>query len=167
MNIVDAIQFLKAQVPNPTEGLPDDIFYYISSTTPLINIDLLIRDEKGRVLLSWRDDEYSGTGWHIPGGIIRHKETIQTRIKKVALKEIGREVRFSSKPIDIKEVIIPDKQKRSHFISLLFECFLDSTFIPENKGLSAGMPGFLKWHDACPDDLLPCHEMYRKYLETE
>ena len=73
MNIVDAIKCLKQEVPNPSKGLPDDLFYYISSTTPIINVDLLIKDEKECALLAWRDDQYAGKGWHVPGGIIRFK----------------------------------------------------------------------------------------------
>ena len=54
------------------KDLPAKEFLEISKKTPLINVDLLIENEDGDVLLSWRDDEYCGTGWHIPGGIIHH-----------------------------------------------------------------------------------------------
>ena len=80
MTILEAIKFLKQNVPNPSKGLPEDLFYYISSTTPLINVDLLIKDENGRTLLAWRNDQYiDRKGWHIPGGIVRYKETIEKR----------------------------------------------------------------------------------------
>ncbi len=99
-NIADAIKRLKQEVSNPSKGLPDDLFYYISSTTPIINVDLLLKDENGRTLLSWRDDPHSGKGWHIPGGIIRFKETIEERINEVAKIEIGTPVKpFKSEPI--------------------------------------------------------------------
>ena len=62
MNITDAIALLDEQVPNPSMGLPDELFHYISRTTPLVNVDLLIKDENGRTLLSWRDDQYAGKG---------------------------------------------------------------------------------------------------------
>jgi colanic acid biosynthesis protein WcaH len=84
MNIAEAIAVLDKHVPNPSTGLPDELFYYISKTTPLVNVDLLIKDEKGRTLLSWRNDQYCGRGWHIPGGIVRLKETLEARVKKVA-----------------------------------------------------------------------------------
>jgi colanic acid biosynthesis protein WcaH len=41
----------------------------------MVNVDLFISDDQGRVLLTWRDDEIFGAGWHIPGGMIRYKET--------------------------------------------------------------------------------------------
>ena len=68
-----AIKFLENQIKNPSKGLPQEIFFFISRITPMINVDLLIKDEKGRTLLAWRDDEFY-KGWHIPGGIIRFKE---------------------------------------------------------------------------------------------
>ena len=51
--------------------------------TPLVNVDLLIKDS-GRTLLTWRDDEFYGPGWHIPGGILGFKERALDRLAKVA-----------------------------------------------------------------------------------
>ena len=165
MNIADAIAVLDKQVLNPSNGLPDEVFYYISRTTPLVNVDLLIKDENRRTLLAWRVDPIAGTGWHIPGGIIRFKETFEERIQKVAQLEIGvDDIKYNPTPLAISQIILNDCKVRGHFISILYDCFLSSTFIPENKGLCIADPGYLKWHDNCPDDLLKFHEIYRKFL---
>jgi colanic acid biosynthesis protein WcaH len=164
MSIADAIAFLDKHVPNPTNGLPDELFYYISRTTPLVNVDLLIKDENGRTLLSWRDDEYSGKGWHVPGGIIRFKETLEYRIRKVAETEIGADVAFDGTPIAINQHIHQEREIRSHFISVLYKCFLSGIFVLQNKGMNPGDKGYLKWHNSCPDNLLKCHEVYREFL---
>lgn len=164
MNISDAIAFLCKEVPNPSEGLPDEVFYYISRTTPLVNVDLLIKDEKGRTLLAWRDDTYAGKGWHIPGGIVRFKETLETRIKKVAESEIGVPINFETIPIALNQLIHTERDIRSHFISILYKCFLSSDFIPENKGLTDKDRGYLMWHNVCPDNLLAYHDIYRSYI---
>lgn len=164
MNLADAIAILNKQVPNPSEGLPEDLFYCISRMTPLVNVDLLIKDEKGRTLLAWRDDPYSGKGWHVPGGIVRFKESLETRVKKVAETEIGVAVDFKEIPMAVNQCIIPGRDIRGHFVSILYKCFLSEKFVPENKGLSAKDPGYLMWHNACPDNLLRCHEMYRNYF---
>ncbi len=164
MNITDAIAVISKEAANPQVGLPEEIFYFISRMTPMVNVDLLIKDEKGRTLLSWRDDKYSGKGWHIPGGIIRFKETLETRIKKVVESEIGAEVKFDPNPIAINQIINNEWDIRGHFISILYKCLLPSTFVPENKGLKETNPGYLKWHETCPDNLLKFHEIYRKYL---
>lgn len=164
MNIRDAIAVLNKEVPNPSAGLPDEVFFYISKTTPLVNVDLLIKDEKGRTLLSWRNDQYSGKGWYVPGGIVRFKETLETRVKKVAEAEIGLDIDFDKTPIAVNQCIHHEHDVRSHFISILYKCFLCGTFIPENKGLSHEDAGYLMWHDCCPDNLIKFHEMYRKYI---
>ena len=165
INIADAIKRLKQEVSNPSKGLPDDLFHYISSTTPIINVDLLLKDKNGRTLLSWRNDKFHEQGWHVPGGIIRFKETIKERINEVARIEIGTFLdSYNPEPIAINEVFNHEHEVRSHFISLLYRCSLSNDFVPENKGLSKFDPGYLMWHKSCPDDLLKLHEIYRKYL---
>ena len=166
MNIADAITILNKQVPNPSAGLPDELFYYVSRITPLVNVDLLIKDENGRTLLAWRNDPTTGKGWHVPGGIVRFKETLEVRIKKVAETEIGTSVDFDPTPLAINQMILHESEIRGHFISILYKCSLPTAFIPENKGLSKIDPGYLKWHDSCPNDLLKFHKIYRKYLHN-
>lgn len=164
MDITDAIAVLKKEIAHPENGLPEEVFLYISKITPLVNVDLLIKDEIGRTLLSWRDDEFSGRGWHIPGGIIRFKETLETRIQKVAETEIGATVSFDPVPLALHQCIIPERETRGHFISILYRCFLPRAFIPQNKGLFEGDRGYCVWHASCPDNLLKYHEIYRSYI---
>ena len=165
MNIADAIEILDKNVPNQSVGLPDELFYYISKTTPLVNVDLLIKDENRRNLLAWRNDQYAGSGWHIPGGIIRFKETFDERIQKVAQFEVGvANIQYNSTPLALNQIILNDYEIRGHFISILYECFLSSTFIPENKGISKDDTGYLSWHESCPDALFELHEIYRNFL---
>ena len=164
MKIANAIEILDKHVPNPSAGLPDELFFYVSRVTPMVNVDLLIKDELGLTLLSWRDDCHSGKGWHLPGGIVRFREKMEDRIKKVAECEIGTAIDFDPVPIAINQIIHGQSKVRGHFISILYKCSLSSAFIPENKGLSDTDAGYLKWHKGCPDDLLKFHEIYRKLL---
>ena len=164
MNITEAIEVLDKEVSDPSAGLPDKIFYYVSRVTPMVNVDLLIKDELGRTLLSWRNDQYAGKGWHLPGGVVRFRETLETRVKKVAETEIGVAVDFGPDPIAINQVIVNQNRNRGHFISILYKCSLGSGFIPENKGLSSTDAGYLMWHDKCPDNLLKLHDIYRKFM---
>ncbi|MCL6588764.1 MAG: NUDIX hydrolase [Firmicutes bacterium] len=163
MDIVNPNLAFSQPIKNPTEGLPDEVFNLISKITPLVNVDLLIKDETGRTLLSWRDDLYTGKGWHLPGGIIRFKETFETRIQKVAETEIGAEVSFDPAPLAINQIIV-EQDERGHFVSILYKCFLSNAFVPQNKGLTEGDRGYLKWHDVCPDNLIKAHEIYRRYI---
>ena len=162
--VTDAVQILVDAVPDPNTGLPDEIFYYISRTTPFINVDLLIKDAQGRTLLAWRDDEHAGTGWHVPGGIIRFKETIEERIRQVSLREIGTLVDFDPQPLAVNEMIHHDRDLRGHFISLLYSCRLDGAFVPDNRGRKPTDAGYLAWHDSCPENLIVFHRIYSQYL---
>ena len=160
--VLNQVRFLPA---NPAEGLPEDVFLLVSRLTPMINVDLLIKDREGRTLLTWRDDGYCNPGWHIPGGIIRYKESISDRIKKTALNEIGTEVKFIKKPLEIKEFVHPLRKNRGHFISLLYRCFLVGA-MDRGRMFKSGRPksGEWAWHDKCPVNLLSVHEVYRRHI---
>lgn len=163
MNIKEAINFLETQISDASAGLPQDLFYFTSRVVPMVNVDLLIKNEKGSTLLSWRDDPYAGKGWHIPGGIVRFKEKLETRIEKVAESEIGISIEYEPDPISVNQVIC-EQNTRGHFISLLYKCSISSTFKPENKNIGRYDPGYLKWFKKCPDNLVKVHEMYRQYI---
>ena len=165
MEIKKIINQLEAYIDNPTTGLTEDVFFFVSRITPIINVDLLIKNEQNRTLLTWRDDGYYPPGWHIPGGIIRYKETISDRINAVAASELGTDIKFKKDPLAINEVIQPSRRIRGHFISLLYECTLISSLdknLEHEKGIPK--PGQWVWHDKCPNDIIPVHEMYRKFI---
>jgi colanic acid biosynthesis protein WcaH len=153
-------------INNAKDGLPLDAFYFVSQLTPLINVDLLIKNKNGQVLLTWRNDRFYGPAWHIPGGIIRFKENIEDRIEKVALTELDASVRFAPEPIHVRGLINSERDIRGHFISLLFLCELTST-LPQQRAYINGDPksGEWAWHNGAPKDLLKVHEAFRKYID--
>ena len=164
MDILEAITFLDKQVTDPSAGLPEALFLFASRITPMVNVDLLLQDDRGRTLLSWRNDRYAGTGWHLPGGIVRFQETMKTRLDKVVASEIGTPVMFDAKPLKISEMIASHKKSRGHFISFLFKGYLSGDFIPPNKGLRRTEAGYLQWHESCPGDLLEVQKIYKRYF---
>jgi ADP-ribose pyrophosphatase YjhB (NUDIX family) len=163
------IHTLESFLTDPHRGLPEEVFRFVTRLTPMINVDLLIRDVEGRFLLTWRDDgfEYS-PGWHLPGGIIRYKEGRGERIQAVAQNELGTSVRFQEEPLAVREVIHPTRRTRGHFISLLYLCELAA---PPAEALRfrGGTPGAGQWawHRDAPPDLIPVHDMYRAFLHRE
>ena len=165
LNLRKAIDVLESSIQDPSKGLPEEVFLFISRITPLINVDLLIKNDENQTLLTWRDDVYCDPGWHIPGGIIRHKETFADRIKAVAKNELGAEVEFNPIPLAMNEVIIKKRRNRSHFISLLYSCrFL--TQPAEKLRCNGNSPKHAEWmwHDTPPDNILKVHEMYRNFI---
>lgn len=156
---------VRKEVVDPGKGLPEELFLFISELTPLINVDLLIRDNKGRILLAWRNDPWWESGWHVPGGIIRLNETIDERIERTAKLELGTTVFHGSEPVEVCQIINKVFSTRSHHITLVYECRVPEDYIIDNGSLMEHDTGFLAWHDHYPDQMLRCHEFYRKYFK--
>lgn len=154
------------QVPDPKVGLPQEVFCFVSQLTPLINVDLLIKNRSGQTLLTWRQDSFYGPAWHIPGGIIRFKENIGDRIAKVAEIELGCRVRFSPKPINVQNMINRDRDVRGHFISLLYLCELIGFPDPARAYITSDpRAGQWAWHPQAPKNLLSVHEPFRMFID--
>ena len=154
-------------IPNSKAGLPQEAFYFVSQLTPMINVDLLIKNKLGQTLLTWRDDKFYGPAWHIPGGIIRFKEKIEDRINKVAENELGCEVKFCTTPLDIREMMNKDRDIRGHFISMLYSCEIVGN--PDNLKRSLDnnpQHGQWAWHEEAPLNLLTVHEPFRKFINV-
>ncbi|WP_286239992.1 NUDIX domain-containing protein [Neptuniibacter halophilus] len=153
-----AIAQIDASIENPTQGIGEDLFHLVSRLTPIINVDLLIRNPQGEILLTWRQDQFYGPGWHIPGGVIRFKETIAERIHAVAKSELDAQVRSNYLPLMVQEVMNHTRDTRGHFISLLYECTLLSE-LDEKMSFNADKPANnqWRWHKERPDNLIEVH----------
>ena len=160
--VIDAVEKLRKAMEeegvDPTMGLPEELFILSTAIVPTVNVDLFITNKKHQLLLSWRNDQYAGKGWHIPGGCVRLRETMASRIKKTAWAELGSEIKFDPEPIVIREDIISEDRywlsnqlERSHNISFLFKCELPDSYKISDES------GEIKWFDSIPEDLLPQH----------
>jgi ADP-ribose pyrophosphatase YjhB (NUDIX family) len=163
MTLSDAIHFLDDLIGEPRNGLPEELFLFVSRVTPMINVDLLIQVDH-RTLLTWRNDEHHGAGWHVPGGIIRYKETAHHRVHEVARLELGASVEFEPDPLAVTESF-GSERNRGHFISLLYRCRLSSALDPRLQAITdPPEPGSWRWHTSAPADLLEVHNIYRRFL---
>lgn len=160
--IRDLVAELDGLFPDSRRGLPNELFYFVSRLTPLVNVDLLIRNDRDEILLTWRHDRFY-KGWHVPGGIIRFKETAAERITAVALSELGATVEADPTPCEVHEKQNCERDIRGHFISLLYEARLTSDLDAARKCRDVARPenGQWAWHGPCPDNLLPNHASYR------
>ena len=165
MNINDCINIIEKKIIDPSIKLPENIFLFVSRITPLINVDLLIKNDLNQTLLTWRQPGQTyKEGWHVPGGIIRYKEKIKDRINAVAANELKCSVVFKKTPISINQLMLNQKN-RGHFISLLFACKL--TTKPDAKiHYVTGNPkiGEWSWHNVCPKNIIIPHKMYKKFF---
>ena len=163
--IVDLQSAMDGAGINNREGLPLNLFEFSTTLRPFINVDLLILNEKNQILLSWRSDAHYGTGWQIPGGIIRMMETIEERIQKTAVREIGCEVEHDKEPMVVFENImrkerpkLKNQLERAHNIALLYKCRVPNGYVIDNNGRSENDEGYLRWFDKFPEDILECHK---------
>ena len=158
------VQAIESAIADPREGLPDEVFHMVARLTPMTNVDLLIYNERGETLLTWRDDGLYH-GWHIPGGIIRFKERMADRVAKVARLELGAAVTIKEPPVAINEVIHLERRVRGHFIAFLFECELASELDAARRHTGgAPVDGQWAWHASFPADMIRSHEMYRRFI---
>lgn len=153
-------------VGNAKLGLTKPVFLFVSQLTPMVNVELLIKNTRGQTLLTWREDEFYGPGWHLPGGVVRFKEHVATRIQKTALAELGVAVEAESSPVCIKEVMAANRDIRGHFVSMLYQCRLTGALNPEQAFVETAdhRNGCWQWHDQCPDNMIVQHEIYREYI---
>jgi colanic acid biosynthesis protein WcaH len=72
--------------------------------TPLVSIDLIVRDPQGRVLVGLRTNEPARDSWFVPGGVIRKNETLDRAFARITKVELGAAaVRSEARFIDVYE----------------------------------------------------------------
>ncbi len=153
-------------------NLPEELFLHISTLSPIPTVELLTFDSKGRILLAWRDDVHFGRGWHLPGGCIRFKETIEERIQRTALEEIGCAVEHDPEPVTVRSLIFQEKRpglrnqnERAHQICILFKCRVPEHYVIDNGSLQPDEQGYLKWFDRLPEDMLEIYRIYQDIFQ--
>lgn len=69
--------------------LPPAILETVVRYTPLVSIDLIVRDVSGRVLLGWRRNRPAKDCWFVPGGRINKGESVAAAFSRLAQVELG------------------------------------------------------------------------------
>lgn len=64
-------------------------FLAIIDATPLVSVDLILKDDRQAVLLGRRVNRPAKGYWFVPGGRIQKNETIENAIKRVSNTELG------------------------------------------------------------------------------
>lgn len=72
------------------QGRPSDQeFLRIIEATPLVSIDLILRNAAGEILLGWRNNRPARDAWFVPGGRIRKGETLAAAQARISAVETG------------------------------------------------------------------------------
>lgn len=72
--------------------LEDDIFKTIVAYTPLVSIDLLVRNCAGEVLLGRRRNRPAKGFWFVPGGRVRKDENLDAAFARLSEMELGQSI---------------------------------------------------------------------------
>ncbi|TBU75750.1 GDP-mannose mannosyl hydrolase [Pseudomonas daroniae] len=69
--------------------LPTETFKSVVASTPLVSIDLLVRNAEGELLLGERLNRPAQGSWFAPGGRILKNETLDAAFERLTREELG------------------------------------------------------------------------------
>ena len=69
--------------------LKQEVFAEVVNNTPLVSIDLIVKDHAGNVLLGRRRNAPAQGCWFVPGGRIRKNETLAQAFARLCREELG------------------------------------------------------------------------------
>lgn len=108
--------------------LPNETFKSVIQHTPLISIDLIVRNEQGEVLLGKRVNAPAKGYWFVPGGRVRKNETLDDAFVRLVHEELGIEsgvIRVDAKFLGVFEHFYNDyvfgEDVGTHYIVLAYE----------------------------------------------
>ena len=125
--------------------MTNEEFLRIVDATPLVSIDLIIRNEHGQVLLGWRINRPAQNSWFVPGGRIRKNERVKEALQRISQRELG-VVIVDAALVGVYDHIYEDNflgasKVNTHYVVLGFATELSSktVFTPDEQH------GELKW----------------------
>ena len=69
--------------------LPHDQLLEVIKLTPLVSIDLVLRDQESRILMGKRNNEPAKGFWFVPGGRIYKDEKLKDALCRICQTELG------------------------------------------------------------------------------
>jgi ADP-ribose pyrophosphatase YjhB (NUDIX family) len=129
--------------------LSDEDYDFIYSRVPRICVDLLVKNDKGQVLLTQRTIEPYINHWHFPGGRIKFRESIEDAAKRIAKGELGLNV--DSIGTIVGTCQFPEEYQKGqprHSISIVHEITLLS-------GIELNAQDKYQWFEVMPDPVIP------------
>lgn len=103
--------------------------------TPLVSIDLIVRDPQGRVLAGLRSNRPAQNCWFVPGGRICKDERLAEAFQRITRAELGAAKDFShARFLGVYEHLYEDNFAEvpglsTHYVVLAYELRLDSLLL--------------------------------------
>ncbi|MDO3387353.1 GDP-mannose mannosyl hydrolase [Gilvimarinus sp. SDUM040013] len=67
-------------------------FTHAIAHTPLVSIDLVVRNPQGQFLLGWRNNRPAKDHWFVPGGRVQKGERLEDAFLRLTQEELGQPV---------------------------------------------------------------------------
>lgn len=148
--------------------LPDQIFKTVISSTPLISIDLVVRNEKNEVLLGKRLNAPAKGFWFVPGGRVQKNETLDNAFIRLLREELGIEsgiVREDANFLGVFEHFYSDNvfddEVGTHYIVLGYEIKLGKDLLKE---LPIEQHSIFIWFQESNKDEIKIHRYTKLYF---
>lgn len=129
--------------------LPAAIFGTVVRYTPLVSIDLVVRDRQGRMLVGRRKNRPAQDTWFVPGGRIAKGESLEAAFARITWAELGRSLaRRSARLLGAFDHFYADNalgepDYGTHYVVLAHALVLD----PESLPLPREQHGAYRWID--------------------
>jgi len=110
--------------------LTENIFKSIVKNTPLVSIDLIVRNKSNEILIGKRVNRPACGYWFVPGGRIRKDENMESAFLRLTNNELGLDISMSHGqflgPFEhFYEDNFSNDNFSTHYIVLAFELSLD------------------------------------------
>ncbi len=112
--------------------LSKEAFTQVIDATPLVSIDLIMRNAKGQILLGQRLNKPAQGYWFVPGGRIRKNERLSDAFSRLCATELGLVLSINqAKPLGNYEHFYNDNAMdaegvSTHYVVLAYEISLNS-----------------------------------------
>lgn len=120
--------------------LDNDTFRTVVASTPLVSIDLIVKNTKGQVLLGMRNNRPAQSMWFVPGGRILKNERISTAFKRLVKNELNADADISdAQYLGLYDHLYPDSiwgdSVTTHYVVNAFEMqrVFDSSALPSDQ----------------------------------
>lgn len=120
--------------------LDDSKFEIVIQNTPLVSIDLIIKNAQDQVLLGRRNNRPAQGYWFVPGGRIRKNEKLAQAFKRLTCAELDQEFLLDEACfLGVFEHLytdsVFDSEISTHYIALGYQLIVDVSFdtLPLNQ----------------------------------
>lgn len=104
-----------------------EAFLGVIDAAPLVSIDIILKDNLGRVLLGVRNNRPAQGYWFVPGGRIRKNESLKSAMSRISKAELGFEIEWAeTRLLGAYDHIYDDNFKgvptiNTHYVALGYE----------------------------------------------